>query len=253
MRRTARRPTPPRPGAASEATIDGDAVKKCVFIHTNHRQWIGAVVSAYSLRRNSAHADDFEVEFIHTKDHPFLWEKEGQEFLRGGTSRVWHMEDLQSFTPLRFMPPQLMGYEGRAIVIDPDVFAVGDVYELLTRDMEGKGVMGRRRSQRDDRELDVATSVMLMDCAKLRHWDCPAMFDALFRFERDYKDWMSLEVRGARQHRLLRPRVERLRPADRAHQAPAQHQAQDAAVEDRAAGRLHAGRQVQGVSRRWLI
>ena len=148
-------------------------MKKCVFIHTNHRQWIGAVVSAYSLRRNSAHADDFEVEFIHTKDHPFLWEKEGQEFLRGGTSRVWHMEDLQSFTPLRFMPPQLMGYEGRAIVIDPDVFAVGDVYELLTRDMEGKGVMGRRRSQRDDRELDVATSVMLMDCAKLGHWDCP--------------------------------------------------------------------------------
>ena len=62
-------------------------MKKCVFIHTNHRQWIGALVSAYSLRRNSAHADEFEVEFIHTKDHPFLWEKEGQEFLRGGEPR----------------------------------------------------------------------------------------------------------------------------------------------------------------------
>jgi hypothetical protein len=99
-------------------------VKKCVFIHTNHRQWIGALVSAYSMRRNSAHGDDFEVEFIHTKDHPFLREKEGKEFLRGGTSRVWQMEDLQSFTPLRFMPPQLMGYQGRAVVVDPDVFAV---------------------------------------------------------------------------------------------------------------------------------
>jgi hypothetical protein len=168
-------------------------VKKCVFIHTNHRQWIGALVSAYSMRRNSAHADDFEVAFIHTKDHPFLWEKEGQEFLRGGVTRVWRMEDLQSFTPLRFMPPQLMGYDGRAIVVDPDVFAVGDIWELLTRDMEGKAVMGRRRSSREDRELDVATSVMLMDCAELKHWDCPATFDALFRFERDYKDWMSLK------------------------------------------------------------
>ncbi|HEX5078467.1 MAG TPA: hypothetical protein VFV80_04900 [Geminicoccaceae bacterium] len=168
-------------------------MNKRVFIHTNHRQWIGALVSAYSMRRNSAHADEFEIDFIHTKDHPFLWAKEGQEFLRGGVSRVWRMEDLQSFTPLRFMPPQLMGYEGRAIVVDPDVFAVGDVWELLTRDMEGKGVMGRRRSARGDRQLDVATSVMLMDCARLEHWDCAADFDALFRFERDYKVWMSLQ------------------------------------------------------------
>jgi hypothetical protein len=167
-------------------------VNKRVFIHTNHRQWIGALVSAYSMRRNSAHADDFEVEFIHTKDYPFLWEKEGQEFLRGGVKRVWQMEDLQSFTPLRFMPPQLMGYEGRAIVVDPDVFAVGDIWELLTRDMEGKGVMGRRRSDRDDKEFEVATSVMLMDCAKLKHWDAPAAFDELFQYKRDYKDWMGL-------------------------------------------------------------
>jgi hypothetical protein len=186
-------PAPSRAGSRAAATNEVTPVKKCVFVHTNHRQWIGALVSAYSLRRNSAHTDAFDVQFIHTKDHPFLWQKEGQKFLRGGTGRVWHMEDLQSFTPLRFMPPQLMGYGGRAVVIDPDVFAVGDVFELLSRDMEGKAVMARRRSERADRELDVATSVMLLDCAKLRHWDCPADFDALFRFERDYRDWISLQ------------------------------------------------------------
>jgi energy-coupling factor transporter ATP-binding protein EcfA2 len=48
-------------------------------------------------------------------------------------------DDLQSFTPLRFLPPELMGYQGRAVVIDPDVFAVGDVWELLSRDMAGQG------------------------------------------------------------------------------------------------------------------
>jgi hypothetical protein len=168
-------------------------VNKTVFIHTNHRQWLGALVSAYSMRRNSLHSDEFAVEFIHTKDHPFLHAKEGQEFLRGGTTRVWDMEDLQSFTPLRFMPPQLMGYQGRAVVVDPDVFAVGDVYELLSRDMEGKAVMGRRRSERDDKDFEVATSVMLMDCARLKHWDCPAAFDELFQFKRDYKDWIALK------------------------------------------------------------
>ena len=165
---------------------------KCVFIHTNERQWLGALVAEYSFRRNSAHADAFDVRFIHTRDYPYLRAKEGQAFLRGGTTRVWRMDDLQSFTPLRFLPPKLMGWRGRAVLTDPDIFAVGDIHELLTRDMGGAAVMGRRRSARDEKASQVATSVMLMDCAKLRHWDAEADFDALFRMERDYKEWMVL-------------------------------------------------------------
>ena len=44
------------------------------------------------------------------------------------------------------MPPGLMGYEGRSVVIDPDIFAVADVWELLTRDMQGKAILARRRA-----------------------------------------------------------------------------------------------------------
>jgi len=165
---------------------------RCVFIHTNERQWLGALVAEYSFRRNSATPDAFDVRFIHTRDYPFLAAKEGQTFLRGGTTRVWRMDDLQSFTPLRFLPPKLMGWQGRAVLTDPDIFAVGDICELLARDMQGAAVMGRRRSDKDDKAYQVATSVMLMDCAKLRHWDAEADFDALFRLERDYKEWMVL-------------------------------------------------------------
>ncbi len=167
-------------------------MRPCVFIHTNDKQWIGALLSQYSLRRNSAHAGAFDIQILHVKDHRFLWDREGQTFLRGGTHRVWRMDDLQSFTPLRFMPPQVMGYEGRAVVIDPDIFAVGDVYELLARDMEGKAVMGRPRSDKPKAKPSVATSVMLLDCAKLRHWRCEEQFDELFAFKRDYKDWIGL-------------------------------------------------------------
>lgn len=163
-----------------------------VFVHTNERQWLGALVAEYSFRRNSAHADKFDVRFIHTRDYPYLRAKEGQAFLRGGTSRVWRMDDLQSFTPLRFMPPKLMNWEGRAVVTDPDVFAVGDVYELLTRDMGGAAVMGRHRSGKSEKGYQVATSVMLLDCARLRHWDAEKEFDQLFRSEKDYKEWMVL-------------------------------------------------------------
>ena len=165
---------------------------KCVFVHTNEKQWLGALVAEYSFRRNSSNPDAFEVKFIHTSDYPFLAAKEGQSFLRGGAQRVWRMDDLQSFTPLRFMPPRLMNWEGRAVVTDPDVFAVGDVNELLERDMGGAAVMGRHRSGKSEKGYQVATSVMLMDCARLKHWEVEADFDQLFRSEKDYKEWMVL-------------------------------------------------------------
>ena len=171
--------------------IPSGPVNRRVFIHTNEKQWLGALVSAYSLRRNSAHGAEFDVEILHVKDFPFLWAREGQPFLRGGVSRIWRMDDLQSFTPLRFLPPERMGYEGRAVVIDPDIFAVGDIHELLTRDMGGKAVMGRPRSAKQGKET-VATSVMLLDCARLRHWRCEEQFGELFAFERDYKSWIGL-------------------------------------------------------------
>lgn len=165
-----------------------------VFIHTNHKQWLGAVVSAYSMKRNSRHADNFEVEIIHTKDYPFLREREGELYLRDGQKRVWLYEDLQSFTPLRFMPPKLMEFKGRAVVVDPDVFAVGDVWELLTRDMAGAAIMCRPRSGSKGKRGCLASSVMLLDCAKLTHWNVEKTFHKMFDFEVDYMDWICLKL-----------------------------------------------------------
>ena len=176
-----------------------------VFIHTNHRQLVGALVSAYSVTRNSRHADRFAVEVIQVKDHPFLAAREGQEFLRGGGKRVWLNDDLQSFTPLRFMPPEIMGYDGRAVVIDPDVFAVGDVFELLSQDMDGKAVKCVARSGHNDRQDYLATSVMLLDCARLTHWRCEEQFNEMFSFERDYLEWIYLALEPRDTIGLLEP------------------------------------------------
>jgi hypothetical protein len=170
------------------------AVDYCVFIHTNHKQWIGALVAQYALRKNSAHAEKFKVQIIHHKDYPFLHVREGQLFLREGAKRPWLNDDLQSFTPLRFLPPQLMGYQGRAVVIDPDVFAVGDIWELLSRDMQGKAIMCRPRSGTKGAEGCLASSVMLLDCERLTHWHCEKQFNELFEFKRDYKDWICLHL-----------------------------------------------------------
>ncbi len=170
------------------------AQKPCVFIHTNHKQWLGALVSKYSFERNSKHAAEFDVRFIHTKDYPFMHRREGELYLRDGDKRRWLNDDLQSFTPLRFMPPELMGYEGRAVVVDPDVFAVGDVWELLNRDMLGAAVMCRPKSGSKGKRGCLATSVMLLDCARLRHWQVEKQFGEMFGFTRDYMDWVCLKL-----------------------------------------------------------
>jgi hypothetical protein len=176
-----------------------------VFIHTNHKQLVGALVSSYSLKRNSRHPERFEVRVIHSDDHPFLKAREGQPFLREGRARIWRYDDLQSFTPLRFMPPQLMGYQGRAVVIDPDVFAVGDVTELLDRDMGGKAILCKARRT----EKKFASSVMLLGEA-----DALEMRAAVQRAVRDEAGLHGLDLaalRAGRDHRPLRGGVEQLR------------------------------------------
>jgi hypothetical protein len=171
------------------------AVQYGVFIQANSRQYVGALVSAYALRRNSARADRFEVRILRQEDYPFFQARQGQLYLRAGIKRHWNNEDLQSFTPLRFMPPELMGYQGRAVIIDPDVFALADVWELLSRDMQGKAILCRSRSGTKGL-LDhcLASSVMLLDCAQLTHWHGEQQFTELFEFKRDYMDWVCLKL-----------------------------------------------------------
>ena len=110
-----------------------------VFIQANARQMLGARISAYSYKRNAAKPGSFDVRILDTAEHPRLM-KPGQTILRGGHVRPWDPDDLQSFTPLRFYPPQAMGFEGLAVVTDPDIFAAGDVGELFSRDLDGKPI-----------------------------------------------------------------------------------------------------------------
>jgi hypothetical protein len=82
--------------------------------------------------------------------------------------RVWLNDDLQSFTPLRFMPSELMGHRGRAVIIDGHLRG-GRHLELLSRDMQATDRLRALRHERTHRSLhglqrDAAR------CAKLTHW-----------------------------------------------------------------------------------
>ena len=167
-------------------------MKPCVFIHTNEKQIVGALVSKYSFERFASNPSAFEVRLVETRTHDWMAAHEGQLYLRDGLKRTWLNEDLQSFTVLRFTPPEIMGYKGRSLVVDPDVFCISDVNELLNRDMQGASLLARHRA---GTKQDVwASSVMLLDNARLTHWKVEENFEEMFRFERDYMDWITLKT-----------------------------------------------------------
>jgi len=78
-------------------------------------------------------------------------------------------------------------------VTDPDCFAVGDIAELFERDMKGKAIMAVDRPGHNGRADYIATSVMLLDCARLTHWDFERDLDDLFAHRFDYIDWIELK------------------------------------------------------------
>ncbi len=165
-----------------------------VFIHTNQQQQLGAQVAAHSFRRQSRHPQRFDVRLLRLEDTPHLHGRDGQRYLRSGQMATWHNADLQSFSPLRMMVPQVMRYQGRALVTDPDVFSVGgDVLELLDSDMGGKAVICRNLpAEKGGGAGAWATSVMLLDCAKLAAWRWDEQIDAMFAGRLDYKRWIQL-------------------------------------------------------------
>ena len=179
-------------------------MKPTVVIHTNDKQMLGALVSAHTYRRNSRSPDTFDVRIVNANEFPQLQER-GRTLLRGGHVRAWDPDDLQSFTPVRYAIPGLLGYEGLALVTDPDVFAVGDVAELFTRDLQGKAIWCRPRPGYDKITDPLATSVMLLDNSKLKHWRFAEDIEALWEHKVDYLDWINLKREDLDTIGLLEP------------------------------------------------
>lgn len=175
-----------------------------VFIQANAWHALGAKISAYSYRRKARKPGSFDVRILDIRDHPRLLQA-GQTIFRGGHVRRWDPNDFQSFTPLRFAPPQMMGFEGLAVVTDPDIFAVGDVGELFERDLGQKPIWAVPRPGHNKSADYIATSVMLLDCAKLRHWHFDQQLDDLFARRFDYVDWVELKREDRSAVGLLEP------------------------------------------------
>ncbi len=157
-----------------------------VFIHTNNKQGLGAILSHYSFKRASKNPDAFDVRYINTDETHAFQNFHGKKYLRAGREILYDRDDLQSFTLSRFMPPELMQYQGKAVVVDPDIFAFSDVNELFRLDMQGNPIAACRKHDAWD------SSMMLLDCAQLRHWKISDILRRLEQKEIDYNDMTQL-------------------------------------------------------------
>ena len=168
--------------------------KPTVVIHTGDAQLLAAKVAAHALTSRSRRPDAFDVRVLRFEETPQLYRRDGARFVwwEGDPPSVFRRRDLQAFAPLRRLVPALLGFAGRALVLDPDVFAIGDVHELLTRDMDGKAILCRRQPRtRHGRPLH-SSAVMLLDCEKLGHWDWERDVDAIFRCALPLGAWLAL-------------------------------------------------------------
>jgi hypothetical protein len=159
---------------------------KKVFIHTNNKQGIGAIISKFSIEKNLTDKD-IHVEYINVDSLEIFKHFAGKTYLRNGKIVTYNPHDLQSFTLTRFMPAELMHYSGRAVVIDPDIFSIKDISSLFTMDLKGRAIAACRKKDAWD------TSMMVLDCEKLRHWSMSKILSDLETKKADYADIMTLK------------------------------------------------------------
>ncbi len=154
---------------------------------------VAALVSAHSLKSRSKSPDRFDVRVLRLEETPSLYKRHGQTFTwwEGDGPSVWNRHDMQAFALLRRMVPAFLGFRGRALLIDPDVFAVGDVYELLSRDMGGKAILCLEKEARKGRRV-YSSAVMLLDCSRLTHWHWERELEELFAGRLMLGEWLSL-------------------------------------------------------------
>ncbi|MEC7839867.1 MAG: glycosyltransferase [Chlamydiota bacterium] len=116
-----------------------------IFIGTEPAQWLPTEV----LKRSILTRTKTEVEFCDLI----------------GIDLGLRLKMYTGFSFYRYAIPEKSDYKGRSLYLDADMVVLGDIADLHNLDMNGHNALARIRNKET-----YFTSVMLMDCAKLKHW-----------------------------------------------------------------------------------
>lgn len=161
-----------------------------IFICSNENQFIAAKVAKHSIMRRSKYSDN-DVQIILESDVPQLDYFFSKPYLRRGRMDIFNKQDMQSFTLLRFYIPELMKYQGKVLVLDPDIFLVQKgIEQLESYDFNTTAIYARRGLQKNA----WGSSVLLLSCEKLKHWSLELFIKQLHHGQIDYDDLINLRL-----------------------------------------------------------
>ena len=161
-----------------------------IFICSNENQLIGAKVAKNSIIQRSNYSED-DVQIILESSISHLDYFFSKPYLRGGRMTMFDKHDMQSFTLLRFHIPELMDYQGRALVIDPDIFLVKNGLEQLENFSFNSAPIYARKGLKKN---SWGSSVMLLSCENLKHWSLKSFVEGLHQGQIDYDDLINLKL-----------------------------------------------------------
>ncbi len=164
-----------------------------IFICSNENQLIGAKVAKNSIIRRSQYSDN-DIKIIQESDVPELEHFFSKPYLRRGIMDMFDRNDMQSFTLLRFYIPELLNYQGKALVLDPDIFQVQKgIEQLESFDFDSTTIYARRALKKNS----WGSSVLLLSCEKLKHWSLKSFIQKLHKGEIDYDDLINLRLENS--------------------------------------------------------
>ncbi len=150
-----------------------------IYIQSNRFQGIAAKVSSETFN-----SFGYSSEIIYVEKFNEITKYFGHKYLRKG-KKVIFKDDLQSFTLLRFLIPELARSEDPILIIDPDVFAIKDPISIL------KNVKNNQKLYCTFLNKIPRTEVMVLN-SRNRLWDFNKIIKDLFDLKIDYHDLFKL-------------------------------------------------------------
>ena len=152
-----------------------------IYICTNKFQKLAAKVAAHSFYQLGYN----DIEILEFEKNGFLKSKLNSTYLRNGKLTKF-VDDLQSFTLLRFLPFTL-GNTNKCLIIDPDVFALQDPKNEINKIFDEENfeiactkIDGKFRSE-----------VMFLNNLNI-NWSFEDIISDLFNHKIDYKELINL-------------------------------------------------------------
>lgn len=166
-----------------------------VFISSGEASLLERKVLMYSLRRNSKRDLDIRV-FNGTHN---TIEREGHPPEPAPMSLKVKYQNVTEFSNYRFLVPEVCGNVGRAICMDSDTIALGDIGELFDAEMGDHDFLAKPAAYGDKADEQWGLSVALFDCARTR-FALDQYFDEIASGSYEYADLHQMRPRFLAHH-----------------------------------------------------